>query len=44
MSGVKGERPQREGVKKEAVEQVLAAAAAKPAPSVSAEFLVTNFE
>lgn len=44
MSGVKGERPQREGVKKEAVEQVLAAAAAKPAPSVRAEFLVTNFD
>lgn len=44
MSGVKGERPQREGVKKEAVEQVLAAAAAKPAPSVSAELLVTNFD
>ncbi|XP_052676429.1 lysine-specific demethylase 7B-like isoform X2 [Crassostrea angulata] len=33
VSGVKGERPHREGVKKEAVEQVLAAAAAKPAPS-----------
>ncbi|XP_061187285.1 histone lysine demethylase PHF8-like isoform X1 [Saccostrea echinata] len=32
VSGVKGERPHREGVKKEAVEQVLAAAAAKPAP------------
>ncbi|XP_078340004.1 histone lysine demethylase PHF8-like isoform X2 [Crassostrea virginica] len=32
VSGVKGQRPHREGVKKEAVEQVLAAAAAKPAP------------
>ncbi|XP_062610081.1 lysine-specific demethylase PHF2-like isoform X4 [Saccostrea cucullata] len=32
VSAVKGERPHREGVKKEAVEQVLAAAAAKPAP------------
>ncbi|XP_056000006.1 histone lysine demethylase PHF8-like isoform X2 [Ostrea edulis] len=33
VSGVKGERPHREGVKKEAIEQVLAAAAAKPVPS-----------
>ncbi|KAK3101137.1 hypothetical protein FSP39_001225 [Pinctada imbricata] len=30
----KGDRPQREGVRKEAVEQVLAAAAAKPASSM----------